>query len=323
MKKGISIGKYHLFKGKNIKGFSFFLIAAFIFLVLTKFSDTYSEKLKIKVELDGLKEEIALVEDSTYYVDVLVKSRGFSLVPFLFKKPKPIRLDVKKDIKKNSNTYQWNVLQQLHVIENSLGRNFELVNVEPDTLFFNFNVLESRMLPVKLNTALSFVPGFDIKDKIILSQDSVKLVGAKDDFKAISYVETEILRLKDIQDDIRGNLKLIKPEISNVKIFPSEIKIEANVERFTEGVLTVPVTLKNVPSASRVNYFPKEVELTYYVDLENYKTIDIEDFKVECDYNALSIENQNFLIPEIVEQPKSVKSVRLKQNRIEIIVLER
>ncbi|MDO1500255.1 YbbR-like domain-containing protein [Winogradskyella maritima] len=322
MKKGINIGKYRFFKGKNIKGFSFFVIAAFVFLVLTKFSETYSETLKIKVELTNLKEEIALYEDSTYYVNVLVKSRGFNLAPFIFEKPKPILLNVSEDTKLKKTSYQWDVIGDIHVIESALGKRFEVINVEPDTMNFNFELLASKLLPIQLNKELQFVPGYDIKGEIRLSQDSVKLVGAKDELEALEFVETELLKLNDIQENISGTIGLLKPEVSNVKLYPSKVDVEATVKRFTEGKITLPVELKNVPEQQRINYFPKEVELTYYVDLDTYNSIKVDDFKIECDFKNLQNANQNFLVPEVTKQPESVKSLRLKQNRIEIIVLE-
>jgi YbbR domain-containing protein len=93
------------------------------------------------------------------------------------------------------------------------------------------------------------------------------------------------------------------------------------VEKFTEGVVKVPVTILNIPEGLLIKYFPKEVNVTFYTSLNNFNKVKAKDFKVVCDYSKLG-EKQSFLIPEIRNKSEFAKAVKLNQQHIEFIILE-
>jgi hypothetical protein len=57
------------------------------------------------------------------------------------------------------------------------------------------------------------------------------------------------------------------------------------------------------------------------VSLSNFNAISAKDFEVICDYSK-AINNQSLLVPELKRFPKSVKNVKINQQRIEFIILE-
>lgn len=322
MKQEPGKSKFNFLKVKGIKGFSVFVIAAFVFLMLTKLSENYTEKLVFDVGLTGLKDEITLVADSNNTIEVLVKSKGFNLLQYAFYNPKPIILDANKETFKRGKTLSWDVVKNLHVIKENLGTAFDIISVDPDTLVFKYDILASKKVPVILNKNIAYALGYDVMGELKLSQDSIKLIGSQNALQTIEKIETDVLLLKEVKEDINETLKFNPLENSNVTLVPSEIKISGVVKRFTEGNMSVTVELINVPLDIKLNYFPKEVSLSYYVDLENYNSVKETDFKVVCDYNDLKNEAEHFLSIKITEKSNLVKTTRLKQNRIEFIILE-
>ncbi|MCC1484807.1 CdaR family protein [Winogradskyella immobilis] len=322
MKKKRATYKFEFFKGKAIKNFSVFLIAAFSFLLLTKLSNNYTEKLVFKVNLSNLKDEIVVLDDSSNTIEVFVKSKGFNLLKYTFYNPKPILLDGNKDVIKKGKTMSWGALKNLHVIRENLGESFDIISITPDTLTFNFDILETKQVPIIFNNEINYALGYNVLGEIELSNDSVKLIGSQSHLKTISEIATNTLQLSEVKENIDQTLGLKLPENSNIKIVPEEVNVKGVVKRFTEGNISVPIELINVPIGVKLNYFPKEVELSYYVDLEAYSSVKASDFKIVCDYKDLKDEEQRFLAIEISETSNLVKSTRLKQNRIQFIILK-
>ena len=314
--------KIEFWKRKNIKGFSFFVVAAFLFLVLSKLSETYTQNVKIGIEVQGLDEEIKLVSDSTILINTLVKARGFSFVPLLFKSPKPIILDSKNDLKRIANQLQWNSYSNTSKLNQSLGKSFEVLSVFPDTLQINFDVLSSKKVPVEIKKELTFESGYDLLNDLTISNDSVKIVGLSEELKNISHLKTDVLKLTEISEDFERELSVNLPKNSKVEIAPKIITVKGTVAKFTEGEIKIPVIVVNMPNEININFFPKEVDLLYYVNLNDYNSINANEFKVICDFEKRSNNEQKFLIPEIVQKPEIVKRARLRQQRIEFIILE-
>ena len=314
--------KRQLFKGKNIKGFGFFVVASFLFLILLKFSETYTQTLTLKVKIDGLNEEMKIASDTSNTIDVLVKARGFNYLPYFFSEPKPLSLNFEKDLKRINNILIWDVYHNAHKINEAVGDDVEVLLATPDTLYIEYDVLSSKVVPVRVSSELTFNAGYDVYGKLKQNVDSVKLVGLKEDLKRIDSIGTESLILKDISGDFEKSIGVKLPEKIAIEIIPNEIHVTAEVKKFTEGELKVPIILENVPEGMEINFFPKEIELFYYVDLDNYKRISPEDFKVVCDFGAIANSDQQFLIPKIVQMPAYVKRSRLGAKRIEFIILK-
>ena len=103
--------------------------------------------------------------------------------------------------------------------------------------------------------------------------------------------------------------------------FPNYVLLKAKVEKFTEGTLKIPVAIINVPDKMKLKFFPKEVNVSYYVSLSDFNSITKKDFEVVCDYDKIS-KNQYLMIPELVKSPEHVKNVKINQQRIEFIIVE-
>ena len=309
------------FVGKfNIKRFSFFLLAAFFFLVLTKFSETYTQSIIFDIELVGLNDEVMIKKDSAQTLNAIVRAKGFSLLPFILSSTNTLSIDASSYTTKTNKFLMFDAKDNRHLVANQLGNAIDILSVKPDTVYINYNLMSSKWVNIQLNTDIEYASGFDIIDDFKLSQDSVKLVGSKNQLDTISYINTKLLRLKGVKENISSKLDLEVLD-EGIDVITNTIMVNGEVKRFTEGKITLDVELVNSPSNKTINYFPKKVDLIYYVDLDRYKAVDYNNFKVVADYNSLQ-SNQNSLELQVINTSKIVKSTRLTQNRIEFIILE-
>jgi hypothetical protein len=311
---------FDFLRKKNVRRFSIFFVIAFIFLIFSKLTNDYKQTILLKLNLSNLADEIVLQNDSLNIVKAYVEAKGFTLLPYMFNKSKDITIDAKTDVLQKSNHYIFDVQKHLYLIEDQMGESYKIISLKPDTLKLDYSKLTSKYVPLQLKSKISFAPGFDIKDNIQFSTDSVKVVGAETIIDSIKVITTEQLELIDVSSDINEKIDVDKFQLSGVEVYPKRISINAKIARFTEGTIEVPVTIINKPSNVLINFFPKKVTLSYYVDLESYNSISSSDFIVECNFSEAS-DNQSYLIPEISNKPDNVKRVNIKQKRIDFIKL--
>lgn len=308
-----------IIKSRKINVFLLFVAFAFLILVLAKLSKTYANTIRFTVAPVQVPEQYVVLLDSTKALDVSIKSSGFKLLKYYFYSPK-IDIDFSKIDKVNDSVLLWTRNKGYSNLIAQFNKDEELVSVTPDSLTFVLDVNAVKYIPVQLQSDIKFSPGYDIENAIIVQPDSVKLIGPEDVLATISNIKTNRLVLDNIKTTIQAQIGLELPEWKNqVQLNANSVTVKAAVTKFTEGVIKVPVTMLNVPDSLTVNYFPKQLNVSFYTSLKNYKSVNVNDFKVSCDFNTYN-NNTRFLTAILVEQPSVVKTAKLKTNRIEYII---
>lgn len=308
-------------KNKKLNVFGLFLLLTFAFLALTKLSKKYTEVIALDISYVNLPENRIISMDSLPKCNAVVSDYGFNLLTFHFKK-QAISIDFEKDVIEKDSNYIWIVEKNRHKIKSQLGNSIEVVSLEHDTLKFPFKTLSIKKVPVVLISKIHFKSGYDVLDDYIIKPDSIKVYGSLADISNITSVETEPLDMNDVSDAFAKNIKLKKSKNNQIKYSDSKIHVSANVEKFTEGNLEVPISIINKPIDVTINYFPKAIMVFYNVSLNNYKAIKPIDFKVECDFSEIESNNKTYLTPKLVKVPDLVKNVRLKQHKVEFILIQ-
>ena len=307
-------------KQRNFKKFSLFFIVAFVFLIFSKLSNDYKQTIQLKIILENVEDEILFNTDSSNYIKAYVQAKGFTLVPLLFKPSKDVVINAESEATQKADYFLLDVQKNKFLIEDQLGSSYDLISLKPDSLFIGYSKRASKKVPIALSHHINYAVGYDLKDNFKINRDSVKIVGSEYEVEQIDSIITETLELKNVNSNIRESLKLDISNYENIEIFPKYITVSGEVTRFTEGTIEVPLTIINQPKDITINYFPKTVSLSYYVNLENYNDVKELDFKVECDYSELE-DLQTFLIPKVVMKPEFVKHVNIRQKRIDFIEL--
>ncbi|QDO95594.1 YbbR-like domain-containing protein [Formosa sediminum] len=308
-------------KSKKINIFTLFLLLSFTILVLNKLSRTYINTITFPVETVNLPETYVILNDSNQALNVTLKTYGFKLLRYYISKPKLI-LDYKDKLQLTDSTYLWSSHRSYSKINAQFDKDIEVVNLSPDTLYFNYDQNATKDVPVVLQENIKFSPGFDVLEGFKVVPDSVHIVGPEKLLKAITAIKTVPLELEDVHLDLNQNISLDLPNSDHLITFSHhKVHLEAKVEKFTEGTFNIPVTLKNVPQNVVLKYYPKSVSVSYYTTLSGFNEVQAKDFKVECDYSE-RVANQSFLVPKLVKQPEKVKSAKIIHPKVEYIISE-
>lgn len=308
-------------KSKRINVFLTFLIISFGILILTKLSKTYTNTIAFNIVEQNIPETDVIVNDSVPILNISLKTKGFNFLKYYFKNPK-ISIDFSNNINKTDGVYIWNNKTAFSNIISQFDKDIEIININPDTIWFNYDVNDIKKVPIILNSEVYFKQGYDLLDSYKLTPDSIKIVGPKSVLSEIHKVETDTLRLNEVFSDVESKVSLnIDNNNDILKYSPQDVLVSASIEKFTEGKLKVPVEVLNVPDSIKIKYFPKMVTVSYYTSLPNYKSVIYNDFKVVCDFRDVN-ENQSFLIPKIAEKPNDVRNLKINIKQIEFIITE-
>ena len=309
-------------KSRKLNVFGLFFLLSFCFLVLTKLSKSYTETISFEIVYKNVPEQHHIDLDSSKKVNVTVYAYGFNLLRYSFYKPK-LQIDFKTDVVLKNKTYIWNAQQNSPKIDSKFRNSVDVISIQPDTLRFPYQSLTVKKVPVKTNMTIEFASGYDMSSKIKVIPDSIKIIGSPKWVSEVDYVTTEKIELKQINSNIQKTLNIEMEEaLKHLKLSKKQVTIKGHVEKFTEGTFNVPVTIINLPSGININYFPKTIPVAYNVSLNNYKLVKSSDFKIECNYKDIDNSGKTFLIPKLIKIPEIVKSARLKQKKVEFILMQ-
>lgn len=307
-----------LYQSKKVNVLALFVLLALLFSLLTKLSRDYTKTISFDVEMLNVPDEHVILKDSLQKINVTMTSYGFSFLKYYFINPS-LKVDF-NNLKNSNQSYLWTKNNEFQNVANQFSTSAVINSISPDTIYFNYDSYFVKTIPIKLNEDVSFASGFDVDGSYIIQPDSLKVIGAKSVLDSINSIETMPLVIDNINANISTSIKLKLPnENPDIKFSEDKVLVSARVNKFTEGSLIVPVVVKNLPEGINIKYFPKEVEVVFYTSLDYYKTIAINNFKIECDFTKLSLDNK--LVPIITKQPDKVKNVRLSTKSIEFIIL--
>ncbi|WP_242205025.1 CdaR family protein [Aestuariivivens insulae] len=307
-------------KNKKINVFLLFLLLAFIILIFSKLSKSYTNTIAFRIEKVNVPENKVVLNNSDSILNITLRAHGFRWLGLYFTKPK-VKIDFSKDVTISNSRFIWTKSGARSFSSNNFTKQLDVIDVFPDTLVFNYDVNLVKKVPVVLNTNITFSPGFDTFKAYQATPDSIKIIGPKEIVDTINQVETDTLVLKDVKTNINKTIKLELPDKGDIHFSHTSVDLKANVERFTEGNLKIPVNIINAPNELRIKYFPKEVTVTFYTSLEHFKEVKPGDFKVVCDYSKIDDEH-TFFEAQLVKTSEYAKSVKLNNQHVEFIILK-
>ncbi len=309
-------------KNRRFNVFLLFLLSSFIILIITKLSKNYTGTLPFQIKKVNVPEEKVILKDSNTTLAITLKTHGFKWLKYYFIKPE-IAIDFSNEVSIKQGMYVYSKpVSYLNVKKQFSNNHIQLLGVNPDTIVFRYDTNMVKKVPIVVNADVSFAPGYNILNGYSIKPDSIRVIGPHKLVESLKQIETEKIVLTNLKTSVARSIKIKLPkDHQNLKLSKTEIDFSANVEKFTEGKVKLPIKVINIPKNQSIKIFPKEVTVSYYTSLNNYNIISSKDFQVVCDYKKTK-GNQLFLIPELTKVAKGVKNIKIDQQRIEFIILK-
>jgi len=321
LKKKVASSLTFLKNDRSVRVFSIFLVLTTIIWFLIELSKTYSSTADIKIEYKNLSDTQILQEAPVDRIEIALRSSGFNLMGYqMFLKK--VTLDLTDAIYSRGNRHF--ILLNNHQLEigNQLSSGTELLRFNRDTIFFELGATVAKKVPVLLALDASFKPGYNLMNDIKIHPDSILVIGPEKYVDTIQQLSTISIVLTDVFENINASIPLvINQEFNKISYNATKVNVVGVVEKITEGKLTVPVQLINVPSEINVTTFPKNIEIVYQVGLSNFSKINENSFDIVFDYNSyLNNPTLLYLSPIVRTKSNLVRSVEVKPGKVEFLI---
>ncbi|QXP58247.1 CdaR family protein [Olleya sp. HaHaR_3_96] len=287
---------------------------------MTKLSKVYTATLPFGINPINVDDTYVILNKEDAKLNITIETYGFNWLRYAIKQPE-LDIDFNTDVIKKDSLLIWSMSRGFPNINKQFSKQKKIISINPDTLVFKYDTNNIKYVPVVINANIQYAQGYNTLDDAKIIPDSIKLIGPSSILKNIKNVTTQQLDLDNIKANVNTVLGLNLDSLSNkVKTNFKQVNLSVKVSKFSEGVVNLPIEIINIPRGKRINYFPKQIAISYSTSLENFNAISANDFKVICNYKD-AIDN-SFLTPEVVKQPDNVKNVRVLQQKIEFIIKE-
>lgn len=248
-------------------------------------------------------------------ISLLVKGTGFKLISSSFRTSK-VTLNLEKAIKKKDTDYYFTTKKLYSEVQQQLSSGIELIRIQRDSIPLKIGTLESKKVPLKTNLELNFQLGYDLVSPIKVIPSHVLISGEASLIDKITSLNLKKIKLENISESttLKGIIEIPK----HIKTATISAQISIIVDKFTEGEIEVPISVKNAPN--NINIFPKKVKIFYKVGLKNFNKINKNLFKIECDYKQVMINETSYLIPKLIKFPDSITPIRIAPKKIDFLI---
>ncbi|WP_127846364.1 YbbR-like domain-containing protein [Psychroflexus aestuariivivens] len=298
---------------RNYKAFIFFLCFTLLIWIFVQLSKNYNQTVEFNFEITNTPKDI-VVEKKSKSVDFQLNETGFKLLSLnLFNQN--YRIDF-KHLKVEDAYLTYDLYKDISEIVKKFNLSESELKLTQSTLNYEYYKLKTKKIKVIPNLQVEFKLGYDSVQNFKVMPKMVKISGKDSILKEIDSVHTISKTFTDVSDTLSGKIQLKTEDFELVNFFTTQVEYQLVVDRFTEGKVQVPIKVVNLPQYAEVTTFPKTVEISFKTSLSNFEKIDENDFTVECEYK----EDEDFMIPKIVEHPKSLKHLNLNINKVDYLV---
>ena len=303
---------------KTLNNFFIFLLISLLFSTIVKLTKVYTKNISYKINLSEVPDNKIVTSQSVDSINLTVSSFGFDFIKHYLSN-KSIVIP-SQNVIDDSNSFILTQSNSYMEIDDFIKPEFDLISINFDSLFFRYDQLKSKKIPIILNSNISFYQGYDYFKAHKLSTDSVTVVGPELVLDSINSISTFELNLTDIRSDVNQSVELNVLDYNDVKYSDLFVEVSIDVEKSTESILSIPMSIINIPKGVNINYYPKSIKVSFSVSLENYQIYQAEDFEIICDYSQI-YENGE-LSPVIITKPNFIKNFRLINEKVQYVVLK-
>lgn len=307
-------------KRSNVKTFLFFLLFTSLLWLFIQFSKKYTQQIEVQVKYTNLPEDRVLNESSDQILKVTLNGNGFVLLSRSWD-TSTLTYNMDNAVVDRNNNYYF-LIDDKKVLKEKLGHSGEISRVDKEQLRVILDKVTLKKIPVVVDNMITYANGFGSIEGIQIVPDSVTARAVKSVLDTLYEIKTTPLEIKNLNTDYEKTLDLDLSSMKNrFSIDTTTVKVTIEVDKLTEGVKEIPITLVNVPADQEIKIFPKNVKVVYTVGLDQYNNINERDFTVIADYKD-STEDTSFLMLKLTKAPDYIHDVRLQENQVQFIIVK-
>lgn len=300
-----------------------FVISSF-FWTLNNLSKNYTARISFPVKYIDLPTDKKLSQPLPQKLECTVNAYGFTLLRHKLRLSfSPILINVgelrirRKTTGNNHSSFSASTEANRSMIINQISNEIQVLNIYPDSLFFNFEPIIERKFPVKPEATISLLSQYILKQQPFTDPDSVMVKGPQDVLDTLKFVYTRNQSYKDLSHSVQRNVSLAGD--NDLQFSPRRVVLNIPVEQITEGTREIPLVIKHVPDSIQLKSFPATIKVSYKVGLSQYDQITGDSFLPVIDYDSISSSREK--LPVTMEKsPQNIISYDYYPKDVEFIL---
>ena len=304
---------------RKVKLFLILLLCSSLAWFVSNLGEQYTNNATFDIKYGSTPDSLLLNSVSKRNIKVRLRASGFQFLMFGFKN-KTVVVDL-SELEKRGSKYFVSPLSYRSQIENQLSKFITVVDMDRDTLFFNFQKLFRKKVPVIPKVTIDLDQNYLMDKSYTLLPDSITVLGPKKEIDTLKGISTQALVLPHTTTDVSKSLNLVLPaHLKNTKYSDRSVIISAKIFRFSEKIFKVPVEVVNVPEGVEIRTFPEMASVLCRGRSSAIKELMVTDFVVTADYLSLRDKSENILELKLAKKPDSLNVVQLRENKVEFIL---
>ena len=303
---------------RKVRVFIIFLICSLGAWLISRLSQTYSHTIAFNLVYSEAPEGLIMMEAPPEQIGVRIRANGFQLLGYQLN-PKHVEINL-ADAQLSNKGYYISPQAYRDQIERQLGQGVGLLQIPADTIFMDFQQLQSKTVPVQVVSSLDFAQNYMLDGPLVIEPRQVHLLGPPSEIDTIEQVHTEQLALSELKDNFQLELGLREAaSLPHTQFSEDRIRVSGWVFRFSETVIQVSVEVINVPEGIEIQTFPDVVGILCKGRVAGLKNLTPRDFQLVADYGALE-NGTGRLVLSLVENPTGVYETQLLETSVEFII---
>ncbi len=297
-------------------------VLMWLFIELMK---DYSDEIKYNVTYINVPKDLILTDTGDSVISIVMNAQGFELLAAKYaQKQSGLTIDLSSlKIRLNGDSYTA-YLPSTRIID-QLGTQIrfkkEISYIKPDTLFFGFSKIYSKVVPVKLNFKYTLNGQYDVTDSITFKPRYVTVSSIKSIIDTLSFVATQKISLAGLDSSVNMKVALNKGFRANLIRYSNDsVSIKLRVEKVTEARYTIPVSI--IGDKQNLKIFPDKVEIICRIPLTQYSHIEASDFLAQVEYLPSSVYEKRLHV-KLVKTPDKATVLKIIPSEVEFIIISK
>ena len=305
---------------RSVLTFLVFLAISTALWLLIKLSNDYSTQTTFSLQLEEVPAD-KWISSPELVVKMSLNTDGFhTLRCKMIREPKRVVTIPLNEVpyrQETGNTYSFSSQYVAERIANFLGIGTSDVVMNDDKVYFNMDVLKSKVVPIVFQSDIKPQRQYDVYGIPTIDPSTITIFGPQEVIDTVKAVKTVKVSKANVSQGFRETvgLDLLGGKIrSNVK----EVTVEVNVEKFTEKDIEVPI---KVSGGLRVRFFPETMKVKCLVAIKDYASIVPEDFSVAVDRQQLEA-LQPLLDVRLASWPQYIQVLSTSPDKVEYLIVQ-
>ncbi len=283
----------------------FVAIAALFWLILT-LNDSVQDGCIVNVKITNKPDSVTFISEVPQTMHVEVKDKGSSLMRSMWMKTPSINLNF-RELAENGQLI-CSRSDMMAALKETFGMNATILSSSIDSLRLVYTDSPGKAVPVVVAVNASARAGYTVYGHPDSDPSRVTAYGPREILDTLnrvftkSYVESDLSESKQFLSELK--------QIPGVRLIPSKVQVNVNVEPLVAKEEIVTVVSENVPPEENLLLFPSNVRVSYYVPMSEFSD-DKKAVRVVVDYNELA-HHMGGRLPLRIETVKGANAVNPK-----------